>query len=123
MARHSAEGSWFIVPQFSWTDYDCAICVNLDASSGEPLEHSGIEVALRLTHPRPERLRRVAVEHGDRALRDHRAAVVLVADEVHAAAADLCAAVEHGAVDTVAVHSAASERRQQGGVDVDHLAL
>jgi hypothetical protein len=76
--------------------------------------------SLGLEHARAESLRRVVVQHGHGALRNDRPGIVLVADEVHAAAGHLRAAVEHRAVHAVAVHPRAAERGQQRRMDVDH---
>ena len=66
-----------------------------------------------------QRLRRVAVLHGDAALGQHSPVVELLVDEVYRRAGDAIAGGQDGLVDGEAVEAAAAEPGQKGRMHVD----
>ena len=56
--------------------------------------------------------------HDDGCLQNDRAGVVAFINEMHGAAGDFCAVVQHGLMGVEAVHPFAAEGGEEGGVDV-----
>ena len=71
---------------------------------------------------RSQRLRRVGLFDRDGDLQDDGAGVIAGVHEMHGAAGDLCAVIQHRLVDMMPVHPLTAEGGQQGGVDVHHPA-
>ena len=97
-------------------------CVEVYLAVDDLLQRLGVEPVLLLQDPRGQRVRRVAFDHRHLALRDDRAAVVALVDQVYRHAADLLAGGQHRLVHLAAVQALSAELRQQRRVDVEDAA-
>src|SRR5919106_1108920 len=94
--------------------------VEPDRPGRDLLHDAGEKQMLGAQNARSERGFGIVGENGHRPLRDDRAVVVDLVDEVHGGPSHARARLEHCAMHARAVHPRSAEAWQQGGVHVDH---